>query len=1107
MFGNNQGGLFGNTQQPAGGGGLFGQPSQPSFGQTGATGGGLFGGATNTFGGGGGGGGLFGGNPQQTNPTAGGGMFGQGATGLGGAPAQTGGGLFGAPQNNTQGGGLFGGGAATGGGMFGNTANNQQGGGGLFGAPSQPTSQPPAFSLNNPTTGGGGGLFGQPANNMGGNNGGLFGGTTTAFGGNNGMLGNANRPQGNGIFGGAATTANTGTAGIFGGMGANNNNGGGLFGGMNNANNNTTGGAFGATNPTTGGGGLFGGGATTGGGGLFGGNNTQGGGLLGTANTTAGGLLGGGFNMNNNTGGILGQTNNQFGLGSFGSNNNAAAAPFQPKASANAALTKPNEKNLCYAISNGTDFCIIELALTQRKLVKAGQLKPGAQQAGGMFGQPAVGLGQPAQGGGLFGGATTATTPFGGTGNAPLFGGQNTQAQGGGLFGAGTNNAAQGGGGLFGAKPGAATTGGGLFGQMPAQTGGFLGATNTATQPAGGGLFGGATTTQAPGGGGLFGGNTTGTATGGGLFGGNQQAGGATGGLFGGQQPNNQGGLFLNTTNTNNTATGGGLFGGANTTPATGGGLFGGANTTQPGLNTGGGLFGANTGASQPQAQGGLFGGAAPQQNGLFGGATAGGQTGGLFGGATGAPQQQGGGLFGQTASNPTQGGGLFGATNTGLGAAAAGTSTAQTGLNGFQTLIQLLEQSQNQNNDKLALDDDTEQTWVYGKLREGYQGGSLGYFQSGDSYSSSGNKFIQLEQQSLYGYQKKKQAYNQYKNLALRDEKEKKDEMKKLLSSFSSSFVGIGSEQKKSNNLSSQSQALPIRQRKLSGSSEVSQVGEKLKVLEKNDIFIDFIKSRTSNRIRIPVKPRYTYGDVKYKILNELINDTELNVRNFRLQARVKGPNKAPKPLRDTETVFNNKNLAFENIDYIELVERSGNLSSLNETLNNNNSFVLNNIPNDEADDRNSLQNNSRVIDSRSLPKSRSQSIILPFGFSSMPSVDELEKFTEKQLSKVENFVLENDFARIVFQEPVNLYNLDLSQLIFEETKISLEQISDSDRLNKKCIIEFKKFGLKQLNSGKSKEEVKSQVEKLIKKKNLQLVKPYDVDNTKLVYIQDKFY
>ncbi|KAL4465063.1 hypothetical protein ABPG72_012246 [Tetrahymena utriculariae] len=1097
MFGNPGGGLFGNTQNQQTGGGLFGQPQQTQFGQPGATGGGLFGGATNTFGGGGGGS-LFGGNNnQQTNPTTGGGMFGQGTTGLGGPPAQTGGGLFGAPQNNTQGGVLFGGGATTGGGMFGNTPTTQTGGGGLFGAPSQPASQPPTFSLNNPTNGGGG-LFGQPANNMGGNNGGLFGGATNNFAGNNNMLGNNNRPQGNGIFGAATTTPNTGNTNMFGGMGANP-NGGGLFG-MNNTNNTTTT-AFGATNPTTGGGGLFGGGTNAGAGGLFGGNNTQGGGLLGTANTTAGGLLGGGFNMNNNTGGILGQPNNSFGLGSFGSNNNAAAAPFQPKASANAALTKPNEKNLCYAISNGTDFCIIELALTQRKLVKAGQLKPGAQQAGGMFGQPAVGLGQPAQGGNaLFGGggATTTTTPFGGTGNAPIFGGQNTQAQGGGLFGA---PVAQGGGGLFGAKPATTTTGGGLFGQMPAQTGGFLGATNTATQPAGGGLFGGATTTQAPGGGGLFGVNTTGAAAGGGLFGGNTQAGGATGGLFGGQQqPNNQGGVFLNTGNTNNANTGGGLFGGGITTPATGGGLFGG-NTTQPGLATGGGLFGTNPIASQPQAQGGLFGGAPPQQNGFFGGATAGGQTGGLFGGATGAPQSQGGGLFGQTASNPSYGGGLF-------GAAAAGTQVAQTGLNGFQTLIQLLEQSQNQNNDKSALDDDTEQTWVYGKLRDGYQGGSLGYFQGGDSYSQSGNKFIQLEQQSLYGYQKKKQAYNQFKNLALRDEKEKKDEMKKLLSSFSSSFVGIGSEQKKSNHLSSQSQALPTRQRKLSGSSDVSQVSEKMKIIEKNDLYIDFIKSRTSNRIRIPVKPRYNFGDVKYKILNELINDSEINVRNFRLQARIKGPNKAPKPLRDTDSVFNNKNLPFENIDYIELVERSGNLSSLNATLNNNNnSLVLNNIPNDEVDDRNSLQNNSRVIDQKSFPKTRPQCISLPFGFSSMPSVEEMEKFTEQQLSKVENFVLENECARIVFQEPVNLYNLDLSQLIFEESRISLEQVSESDRLNKKCIIEFKKFGLKQLNSGKQKEEVKAQVEKLVKKKNLQLVKPYDVDNTKLVYIQDKFY
>lgn len=66
---------------------------------------------------------------------------------------------------------------------------------------------------------------------------------------------------------------------------------------------------------------------------------------------------------------------------------------------------------------------------------------------------------------------------------------------------------------------------------------------------------------------------------------------------------------------------------------------------------------------------------------------------------------------------------------------------------------------------------------------------------------------------------------------------------------------------------------------------------------------------------------------------------------------------------------------------------------------------------------------------------------------------------------------MIENDFTKIVFLEPVNLLNMDISGIIFEESKISLENVPEFDRLNMPCIIEFKKFGLKQLNSGKTKD------------------------------------
>ncbi|RSH92222.1 hypothetical protein EHS25_008637 [Saitozyma podzolica] len=147
-------------QQPAAGGGLFGaQPNQPAptgtstglFGSSTAqpapqAGGGLFGGAPT------GGGGLFGQQPQQQQQQQQGQTPGAGSSLFGGNSGATGGGLFGQaqaqPQQKPAGTGLFGSTAMTpsSGGLFGSTAQpgQQQAGTGLFGSTAQ--SQQPAQS-------------------------------------------------------------------------------------------------------------------------------------------------------------------------------------------------------------------------------------------------------------------------------------------------------------------------------------------------------------------------------------------------------------------------------------------------------------------------------------------------------------------------------------------------------------------------------------------------------------------------------------------------------------------------------------------------------------------------------------------------------------------------------------------------------------------------------------------------------------------------------------------------------------------------------------------------------------------------------------------------
>ncbi|KAF2739627.1 hypothetical protein EJ04DRAFT_508511 [Polyplosphaeria fusca] len=213
------GNLFGQSSNT---GGLFGSQNQassaPAFGsnqQTTTTGGGLFGGGSNTFGqnnqpqnqqtGG-----LFGstggfGQSQQNQQKPGGGLFGNNT-----ATNSTGGGLFGQPNQNQQ----------AGGGLFGGSTNNQNQAGGLFG--SKPA-------------GTGGGLFGSTGATGGTTGGGLFGNLNNQNTQNSGSLfGGQNNQQKPGLFGSSATNTNAG-GGLFGSVGQNNAGAGGssLFGGQN----------------------------------------------------------------------------------------------------------------------------------------------------------------------------------------------------------------------------------------------------------------------------------------------------------------------------------------------------------------------------------------------------------------------------------------------------------------------------------------------------------------------------------------------------------------------------------------------------------------------------------------------------------------------------------------------------------------------------------------------------------------------------------------------------------------------------------------------------------------------------------------------------------
>ncbi|KAL8949662.1 MAG: hypothetical protein Q9222_004242 [Ikaeria aurantiellina] len=609
---------------------------------------------------------LFGSNSNQQSGSGFGGFgsnnnsgtgFGQsGNTGFGASSGTTGGGLFGASNNNN------------------NNANSGSSFGG-FGAPSS-TSTP-------------------------------FGATTSGFG--------ANTTSGGGLFG--SNTATAGTSSGFGGFGSNNANaGGGLFGGSKPAFGSqqpSTGGSlfggssntFGSSNNQTTN--TFSGAPISS---ALGSNSAECQGTGGTpfqpfteketatGNATShfqsitflqpyknfsfeelrqadynqgrrfgnGSGQAGAFGTSTGFGGFGGQ-NTTSGFGSSNNNNNQSTNLFGSQSTSNAPFGGTQPATSGFGSSN-----------------TGGLFGGGASKPGGLFGSTSS---QPSGGGGLFGTANPSSG-FGAQNNTNSgFG--NNQSGGGGLFG--TNNQ-QKSGFAFGGTSNNTNTGFGTSG-----TTGFGANNNSST---GGGLFG-SNSTSTPFGGGQqqqssnpFGGfgnnqqnqnqpqNNTGSTFGG--FGNNNQQQQKPGGLFGTDNTtsNTGGGLFGNSNQNNqqSSSTGGGLFGAASNNqsggsslfgskPATTGtGLFGSSNTTNTG-NAGGGLFGTNNNQNQHNQSGGLFGSANNQQQqkpgGLFGNNTGG----GLFGNNNNNSNQQQAGtssLFGNLGSNnqQQQSGGLFGTSN-----------------------------------------------------------------------------------------------------------------------------------------------------------------------------------------------------------------------------------------------------------------------------------------------------------------------------------------------------------------------------------------------------------------------------------------------------------
>ncbi|KAF2104111.1 hypothetical protein NA57DRAFT_50958 [Rhizodiscina lignyota] len=243
-FGTSNTGGFGTNTSTTGGSGLFGQQqNKPAFGG--------FGTSTGT----GGGFGQTSGTPgfgQTATTSAGGGLFGTGGTATSFGQQNTGSSFGGFGQQNNQnqnqnpsqgGGGLFGGG-----GGFGSNNQQQQQNkpAGLFGS-AQPSTGGGLFGAQNNQQQTGGGLFGGTSNNQQ-QNGGLFGNKPAATGSTLFGSGTTNTNTGGGLFGGLGQNNQQNTGGglfgnqntqqqqkpLFGALGTNSNQantGGGLFGG------------------------------------------------------------------------------------------------------------------------------------------------------------------------------------------------------------------------------------------------------------------------------------------------------------------------------------------------------------------------------------------------------------------------------------------------------------------------------------------------------------------------------------------------------------------------------------------------------------------------------------------------------------------------------------------------------------------------------------------------------------------------------------------------------------------------------------------------------------------------------------------------------------
>ncbi|KAJ5093555.1 hypothetical protein N7456_009416 [Penicillium angulare] len=620
------------------GGGGFGQNNQASsFGSS------AFGGNNNTGGG-------FG----STGTPA----FGSGNTGT------TGGSLFGGNTTSSFGSG--------GGGAFGTNTNNNQQAGSVFG---QQQNRPGGFGTTNTTTPAAGGMFGGANNASTGNttfgSGGGFGSGTTA-----GAFGtNTNTNTGGGLFGKTAAPSGFGTSNTTGGFGSGGGGFGATNTTTPSTGFGSTGTAFqGALAPCEGTGStpftpFTEKDANTSAtnhyhsisfmqpyskfsfeelrladyqqGRRFGNGSGQGAGAFGS--TAFGSSTGGGFGTQQNTG-FGTSTTTPFG---------GAAATSAPGAFGQTQTTG------AFGSSNSNPLF--------------GGAKPATPMFGST---PTTGAAQPSgfgagnTTGGAFGN-TGSTGAFGNTGNS-LFG-QNTQ-QNKPAFGApaATNTAGAFGG--FGSQQttapanafGSTTATAPAFGQQQTGTntlGGFGAQNQTQNKP--GGLFGsgtgggfGSSTTQPNTGGGLFGGgNTSGTGTsGGGLFGQQQnqqqqQQPAAGGGLFGGGQSTNTGGGLFGSSQTQQPAKpAGGLFGGGSSTGT--GSTFGGFGASQPQQNTGGGLFG-NTQNQQQQKPGGMFG-STSGTGGLFNQSSTGQNTGGsLFGSQNQQQQPANNSMFG--GSQPAQ--------------------------------------------------------------------------------------------------------------------------------------------------------------------------------------------------------------------------------------------------------------------------------------------------------------------------------------------------------------------------------------------------------------------------------------------------------------------